>query len=101
MHTKSTLTDRWILDQKLRILKIQLTDHMKLKKKEDQSMDATVILRRGNNIPMGVDTETKCGAETEVKVIQRLSNLGIPPYTITKPRHYGGCQEVLPDRSLI
>ena len=29
---------------------IQLTDHMKLKKQEDQRVDASVLLRRGNNI---------------------------------------------------
>ena len=33
------LTDKWILAQKLRITKIQFTKHMKLKKKEDQSVD--------------------------------------------------------------
>ena len=32
---------------------IQLTDHMKLKEKEDQSMDASVLFRRGNKIIMG------------------------------------------------
>ena len=32
---------------------IQLTDHMKFKKKEDQSVDASVLLRRGNKIIMG------------------------------------------------
>jgi hypothetical protein len=32
---------------------IQLTDHVKLKKKEDQSGDAAVPLRRGNKIIMG------------------------------------------------
>jgi hypothetical protein len=37
------LTDKWILAQKLRIPKIQCTDHMKFKKKEDQSMDASVM----------------------------------------------------------
>ena len=47
------VTDKWILAQKLRILKIQFTDHMKLKKKEDQSIDASVLLRRGNKILMG------------------------------------------------
>jgi hypothetical protein len=41
---------------------------MKLKKKEDQNMDTSVFLRR-NKIPMGRDTETKCGAETEGKAI--------------------------------
>jgi hypothetical protein len=42
---------------------------MKFKKKEDQSMDTSIFLRRRNKIPMGGDTETKCGAETEEKAI--------------------------------
>jgi len=41
-------TDKWRLAQKLGIPKIQFTDHMKLKKKEGQSVDASVLLRRGN-----------------------------------------------------
>ena len=65
------ITDKWILAQKLGI--------PKLKKKEDQSVDASVLLRRGNNILLGENTETKCGAETEGKAIQRLSHLGIHP----------------------
>jgi hypothetical protein len=52
---------------------------MKLKNKEDQSVDTSVLLRRGNKIPMGGVTETKYGAETEGKAIQRLSHLGIHP----------------------
>jgi hypothetical protein len=32
---------------------IQLTDHMMLKKKEDQCVDASVLLRRGNKIIRG------------------------------------------------
>ena len=32
---------------------IQLTDHMKLKRKEDQRVDASVLLRRGNKIIKG------------------------------------------------
>ena len=58
---------------------IQFTDHMKLKKKEDHSVDTSVLLRREIKIPMGRDTETKCGAETEGKAIQRLLHLGIHP----------------------
>jgi hypothetical protein len=50
---------------------------MKLKKKEDQSADTSVILRSGNKIPMGGHTETKCGAETAEKAIQRLPHLEI------------------------
>jgi hypothetical protein len=37
---------------------------MKLKKKEDQSMDTLVLLRRRNKIPIGGDTDTMCGVET-------------------------------------
>jgi hypothetical protein len=60
-----------------------------------------VLLRRGNKILTGRNMETKCVAETERKAIQRLPHLGIHPYTITKPGHYCGYQEVLVDRSLI
>jgi hypothetical protein len=52
---------------------------MKLKKKEDQSMDTSILLRRGNKIPMGGVTETKFEADTEGKAIQRLPHLGIHP----------------------
>ena len=40
---------------------------MKLKKKEDQSVDASVFLRRENQILIGGNMETKWGAETEGK----------------------------------
>jgi hypothetical protein len=52
---------------------------MKLKKKEDQSVDTLVLLKMGNKIPMGEVTKTKFGAETEGKAIQRLPHLGIHP----------------------
>ena len=48
---------------------MQLTDHMKLKKKEDQSVDTSVLLRRGSTILMKGVTETKCEAEIEGKAI--------------------------------
>jgi hypothetical protein len=51
---------------------------MELKKK-DQSVDASVILRRGNKILTGGYMEKKCGAETEGNAIQRLPYLGIHP----------------------
>jgi hypothetical protein len=38
---------------------------MKLKNKEDQSVDTLILPRRENKISMGGVTETKCGAETE------------------------------------
>ena len=74
---------------------------MKLKNKEDQSVDTCVLLRRGSKITTRENTKTKCGAKTEGRTIQRLPFLGIHPYTDTKPRHYCGCQEVHADRSLI
>jgi hypothetical protein len=52
---------------------------LKLKKKENQSVGALVLLRRGNKILTGGNIETKCGAETEGKPIQRLPHLGIHP----------------------
>ena len=65
-------------------------------------MDDLILLRMGNKILAGRNMETKFGAETKGKVIQRLSHLGISPiYTDTKPRYYCGLQKVLSDRSLI
>jgi hypothetical protein len=71
---------------------------MKLNKKE-QSVDASVFLRRGNKIL----------SHREDSVEQRLKERpsrdcptwGSIPYTDTKPRHYCGCQQELADRSLI
>jgi hypothetical protein len=50
---------------------------MKHKKKEDQSVDTLILLRRRNKIFMVRVTE--CGTETEGMTIQRLHNLGIHP----------------------
>jgi hypothetical protein len=74
---------------------------MNPKKKEDQYVDASVLLRRVNKILTGANMETKCGSETEGKAIQRLPHLESIPYTDTKPGHYCGCREVLADGSLI
>jgi hypothetical protein len=43
--------------------KIQFAKHMKLKKKEDQSVDTLPLLRIRNKTPMEGVTETKFGAE--------------------------------------
>ena len=52
---------------------------MKLKKKEDQSVDTLFLLRMGNKIPMEGVTETKIRAETKGMTIQRLPHPGIHP----------------------
>jgi len=49
---------------------MQFPDHMKLKKKEDQNVAASVLFRRENKILTGGNTRTKSGAETEGKAIQ-------------------------------
>jgi hypothetical protein len=67
---------------------------MKLKKKEDQSVGTSVLLRKGNKILTGANKETTCRAEIEGKAIQRLSHS-------TQSRHYCRCQEVHADRNLI
>jgi hypothetical protein len=52
---------------------------MKLRKKKDQSVDTSILLKRGNKIPIEGVTETKYGAETEGMTIQRLPYLGNHP----------------------
>jgi hypothetical protein len=52
---------------------------MKLKKKEDQSVDTLLLLRMGSKIPMEEVTETKFGAEMEGRTIQSLPYPGIHP----------------------
>ena len=53
---------------------------MKPKKKEDQYVDASVLFRRINKILIG-NMETKSGAETEGKAIQRPAPPGDPSYS--------------------
>jgi hypothetical protein len=48
---------------------------MKLMKKDDQTMDTSVLLRSENKILKGGNSETKCGG----KAIQRLPHLGLHP----------------------
>jgi hypothetical protein len=52
---------------------------MKLKKKEDQSVDTLFLLRIGNKTPMEGVTEPKFEAETKGYTILRLPYLEIHP----------------------
>jgi hypothetical protein len=52
---------------------------MKLKKKEDKTVGASVLPRRWNKIHKGGNMETMCRSESEVKSIQRLCHLWINP----------------------
>jgi hypothetical protein len=55
---------------------------MKLKKKEDQSVDTSILLRKGNKIPMEGFREARFEGETEGRTIQRL-----PPPHPRNPSH--------------
>jgi hypothetical protein len=58
---------------------------MKLKKKEDQTVDTSLLLRMGNRIPMEGVTETMFGAETEGKTIQSLLLTSEPSLNPSSP----------------
>jgi hypothetical protein len=55
---------------------------MKLKKKEYQSVDTSVLLRKGNKISIEGVTETKGEGETEGMTFYRLPHQGIHPINI-------------------
>ena len=74
---------------------------MKLKKKEDQSVDTSSLLRMGNKISMEGVTETKFGAEPEGMTIQRLPYLEIHPINNHQTQTLGRSQQEPTDRSLI
>ena len=81
------LTDKWMLAQKLRLPKIQFAKHMKLKKKEDQSVVTSILLRMGEQNTHGRsyrDKVWKVTAEMEGKTIQRLPHLGLHPINKTQ-----------------
>jgi hypothetical protein len=74
---------------------------MKLKKKEDHSVNTSFLLRMGTKIPMEGVTETKFSAEPEGTTIQRLPHLGIYPINNHQTQTLGRCQQEPADRSLI
>jgi hypothetical protein len=65
-------------------------------KKEDQSVDVLVLLRRGNK-----NSWEQYGDKVWSRDPRDCPTWESIPYTVTKPRHYCGCQEVLADKSLI
>jgi hypothetical protein len=61
LYLCSVLTDKLTLTPKLRIPKIQITDHMKLRGMEE-SVGSLGFLRRGKKTLTGANMETKYGA---------------------------------------
>jgi hypothetical protein len=72
---------------------------MKLKKMEDQRVDASVLLRWGNKIweqiwKQVVEQRLKERPARDLPICQSI------PDTVTKLKHYSECQEVHDDMSL-
>jgi hypothetical protein len=74
---------------------------MKLKKKEDQSVDTSLLLRMGEKIPMEGVTKTKFGAEMEGRTTQRLPQPGIRPIISHQMQAQLHIQQDFADRTLI
>jgi hypothetical protein len=74
---------------------------MKQKKKEDQSVDTSFLLRMGNKISIERVTETKFGADPEGMMIQRWPHLGTHPINNHQTQTLSRCQQEPADRSLI
>jgi hypothetical protein len=74
---------------------------MKLKKKEDQSVDTSFLFRMGNKIPMVGIAETNFWAEPEGMTIQRLPHLGIHSINNHQTQALGRWQQEPADRSLV
>jgi hypothetical protein len=78
-----------------------LQNTRKSKKKEDQSMDTSFLLRIGNKIPMEGVTETMFGAEMKGWTIQRLPHPGIHPIISHQTQTHCICQQDFAERTLI
>jgi hypothetical protein len=60
---------------------------MKLKMKEDQSIYTSVLLRRGDKITMGEDTETSVEQRQKERPSRDSPTWGSMPHIVTKHRH--------------
>jgi hypothetical protein len=73
---------------------------MKLKK-EDQSMDFSVLLRRGNKILTGGNKEQTVEQRQKKRPSRDCPTWGSTPYTVAKSGCFCGFLQVLADGSLI
>jgi hypothetical protein len=80
---------------------IQFTDHMKPKKKEDQDVDAAVLLWMMNKILTGGNREKKNVEQRLKEKPSGNSHMGIHPIYSYQTRTFLWENEVLADRSLI
>ena len=68
-HKRTHMVCTYLLAQKFGMSKNQFRDYMKPKQKEDQNVDASVLLRRVKKIHNGGNMKAKCGAEIEANAI--------------------------------
>jgi hypothetical protein len=73
---------------------------MKLKKKEDHSVDTSVLLEEGSKYPLEEIQRQSLEQKLKARSSSDCPTWASNPQTVTKPRHYCGYQ-VLTDRNLI
>jgi hypothetical protein len=95
------LTDKQIISQKLRLSKMQFATHMKLKKKEDQSMDTSFFLRIGNKYPWKELQKQSSELRRKEGPSRDCPTQGSILYRTTKHRYYYMCQKDFVNRTLI
>jgi hypothetical protein len=72
-----------------------------LKRKEDQSVDILVLLRRGESKYSWEEIQIQSVEHRQKeRPCRDCPTWESIPYTVTKPRHYCRCQQELADRSL-
>ena len=74
---------------------------MKLKKKEDQSVGASVLFRKGTKYSQEEIHRQSAEQRLKERPSRDCPTWGFIPYIVTKCKHYCGCQEVYAERSLI
>jgi hypothetical protein len=84
-HTWHALTDKWILSQRLRIPKTQFTDHINLKKKEDQNLQS--FLEGGAKYSLEVESGRNLGGREEGKE-RKGSGSGMGGYGDTEGQEF-------------
>ena len=90
-----------LLAKKFGIPKIQFTEHMKLRRRKTKVWVLWSFLARGTKYSQEQIQRQSIEQRQKKRTSRQYPTWGSTPYTVTKPRHYCGCQEVLADRSLI
>jgi hypothetical protein len=90
-----------VLAQKLGIPKIQFIDQMRLKKRKTKVWILLSFLEGGTKYSWEAIQRQSVEQRLKERPSRDCPTWGSIPYTVSKPRHYYGYQQVLADRSLI